>query len=842
VVRGDEHCSCTDGYTGSHCELAPCSRSNCSNHGDCSTTPGGNSCSCDSGYTGDRCQTSILPPCPNSYCNDHGTCRVTPGGNSCSCYPGYTGDQCQNTTAPGPTTPPASGPTTPPASGPTTPPFSCPTGCHEDFPGHCSCGGDTGGGSSDYRVVGRVYKADAQQNNYEIKSSDNKSATWTNDGASAYYYAVGKWTVGTNVTLSLTLKPEDTNKTCSWNFTNPDKTDGPIASGYGCTTSSLPIQTSSKGVDWSNHLTWMIVPLNSCNRCSTVYENMLTQWTAANCDQDPSAKTTVTRTYDASCHVSETILAKQCNRCSTINEGQYTWWILESGKTCSDDPTPNTIVYRASVSTCTLDTTSTTYFHNMWYINGQQAVDSAYNNTACANTYKADATYYKVYISEKDAGRWVEIPATDRSNVCWNNNTNPQIIFEHIGDINKVYDWKYELNVPTSKYSNCVWSYKNRWKTEEQDATKSIVDRSCDRNSAGRVEIVIPAVPLKDITKESNPVLAVKLTTAPVTPTAPTCETSSLTVKDAQNNNTTVWSAPSQVFKLAATVTAQAGLKSAEFTCHACANGECSQTNWIRIGDEQFFDGIMPIGSSEITYEGILPSACWQKLQKDGTTIAASAIDLKDKPSVGDNYNYNCHINLTNNQTTPSLSSITPATSGYLNENYSISITNLCASGAGELAIDNTSFKTKLCAYYADAVIKPTGCNTTDGKVNISLAVNPAWASSAIRFNFKPEIVSYFNKSNAVFPIQNLKFYLATPSTTTQISSNNLTYIFKGVLSFDQTNDGHLTQADLTDYVNKYWSYKTATSIPTNKDLNNDSKINILDYAMLKKVVVDFNK
>ncbi|WIA08123.1 hypothetical protein OEZ85_007581 [Tetradesmus obliquus] len=81
-------CSCSGGYTGSSCEVAPnpCASMSCGAHGSCSN----GACSCTDGYSGAQCE--VAPdPCANINCGGHGTCS----GGSCSCSGGYTGSSCE---------------------------------------------------------------------------------------------------------------------------------------------------------------------------------------------------------------------------------------------------------------------------------------------------------------------------------------------------------------------------------------------------------------------------------------------------------------------------------------------------------------------------------------------------------------------------------------------------------------------------------------------------------------------------------------------------------------------------------------------------------------------------
>ncbi len=97
-------------------------------------------------------------------------------------------------------------------------------------------------------------------------------------------------------------------------------------------------------------------PLQSCSRCSKVYDYMWTEWQAADCIIDPPSGTVITRTYNnTTCGVVTPIPGHPtCSRCSKTQEGKYVWWDLETGKTCQDDPSANTTIYYADNPSCHL--------------------------------------------------------------------------------------------------------------------------------------------------------------------------------------------------------------------------------------------------------------------------------------------------------------------------------------------------------------------------------------------------------------------------------------------------------------------------------------------------------
>lgn len=96
-------CHCTSRYSGKNCEIdtgPPCASDPCKNGGGCSEDSRGNyHCTCAPGFTGSFCETqiSIHPLCVNNPCQNNGTCKVSPNANrwECECLPGFTGLSCE---------------------------------------------------------------------------------------------------------------------------------------------------------------------------------------------------------------------------------------------------------------------------------------------------------------------------------------------------------------------------------------------------------------------------------------------------------------------------------------------------------------------------------------------------------------------------------------------------------------------------------------------------------------------------------------------------------------------------------------------------------------------------
>ncbi|XP_022099415.1 fibrillin-1-like [Acanthaster planci] len=93
-------CSCTPGFSGQNCEIAPCGISPCMNGGTCSedsTFAAGYTCACAQGYNGLQCQT--IAPCEvGNDCMNGATCinmLANVRGYTCTCPVGFMGDNCQ---------------------------------------------------------------------------------------------------------------------------------------------------------------------------------------------------------------------------------------------------------------------------------------------------------------------------------------------------------------------------------------------------------------------------------------------------------------------------------------------------------------------------------------------------------------------------------------------------------------------------------------------------------------------------------------------------------------------------------------------------------------------------
>lgn len=97
---------------------------------------------------------------------------------------------------------------------------------------------------------------------------------------------------------------------------------------YGTTVAVSAIDINnvrSTGTGYNNNCHVQL--LNACNRCSKWYDKMRTQWVAADCNIDPNASITVTRTYDSTCVApAETKKANTCQRCIDAEPGKYGWW------------------------------------------------------------------------------------------------------------------------------------------------------------------------------------------------------------------------------------------------------------------------------------------------------------------------------------------------------------------------------------------------------------------------------------------------------------------------------------------------------------------------------------
>ena len=100
-------------FSGELCEIDPCTNRYCVNGGTCEISGTTSTCACKPGfflsdlilndqiflgYSGSNCQ---IDPCSHKPCLNDGKCSVVPDGASvkyeCTCKQGYTGTDCQNT-------------------------------------------------------------------------------------------------------------------------------------------------------------------------------------------------------------------------------------------------------------------------------------------------------------------------------------------------------------------------------------------------------------------------------------------------------------------------------------------------------------------------------------------------------------------------------------------------------------------------------------------------------------------------------------------------------------------------------------------------------------------------
>nr|XP_020640280.1 protein crumbs homolog 1 [Pogona vitticeps] len=89
------HCTCIDGYTGTHCEINidDCTSNPCV-HGNCSDGITLYKCVCDPGYTGARCEEDI-DDCRGHLCANGATCIDEINSYSCLCPENFTGTYCR---------------------------------------------------------------------------------------------------------------------------------------------------------------------------------------------------------------------------------------------------------------------------------------------------------------------------------------------------------------------------------------------------------------------------------------------------------------------------------------------------------------------------------------------------------------------------------------------------------------------------------------------------------------------------------------------------------------------------------------------------------------------------
>ena len=115
IIGGNFKCNCIEGYTGTHCEIDPCSRwifkkkinkfkkiiwskkfsGPCENQGTCSVIMKNGvaeyECTCLDGYSGNECQ---INPCMPNPCDNGGVCIINGNTWACNCPTGYNGKTC----------------------------------------------------------------------------------------------------------------------------------------------------------------------------------------------------------------------------------------------------------------------------------------------------------------------------------------------------------------------------------------------------------------------------------------------------------------------------------------------------------------------------------------------------------------------------------------------------------------------------------------------------------------------------------------------------------------------------------------------------------------------------
>jgi Notch-like protein len=100
LVNGYQ-CDCSDGYSGSRCEVNgdtpvdPCNPNPCQNDGTCMNAGDYFVCSCQAGYNGISCERNI-DDCASNPCANAGTCTDQVDGFSCACPTGFSGPTCNN--------------------------------------------------------------------------------------------------------------------------------------------------------------------------------------------------------------------------------------------------------------------------------------------------------------------------------------------------------------------------------------------------------------------------------------------------------------------------------------------------------------------------------------------------------------------------------------------------------------------------------------------------------------------------------------------------------------------------------------------------------------------------
>lgn len=98
---GGYECNCSDGWSGSYCDIdedACVLNKNYCEHGACVDGPGAEYyCNCNEAYRGLKCDELF---CPMNYCKNNGTCilpinSTNASGIACECTTGYYGARCE---------------------------------------------------------------------------------------------------------------------------------------------------------------------------------------------------------------------------------------------------------------------------------------------------------------------------------------------------------------------------------------------------------------------------------------------------------------------------------------------------------------------------------------------------------------------------------------------------------------------------------------------------------------------------------------------------------------------------------------------------------------------------
>ena len=93
-------CFCPPGYSGTTCEITPCTNVNCENGSTCKIDGSTFECeNCPAGFTGNLCDVSpcdLVPPiCQNGAACSPDSSAIANDYVECTCLPGYTGPQCE---------------------------------------------------------------------------------------------------------------------------------------------------------------------------------------------------------------------------------------------------------------------------------------------------------------------------------------------------------------------------------------------------------------------------------------------------------------------------------------------------------------------------------------------------------------------------------------------------------------------------------------------------------------------------------------------------------------------------------------------------------------------------